>query len=56
VFDTSVLQLKTDAKSGCDLGGQIRHEYQGAHDPAFGNGPTVEGLQARNFNTSLVLL
>jgi hypothetical protein len=56
LFDLSVLQFAQGAMTGCDIGVQIRHEYNGPHDPAFGNGPQVQGLQARNFSTSLVLM
>jgi hypothetical protein len=55
-FSTSVLQLKQGTTSGCDIGLQVRHEYTGTADPAFKNAQTngPQGLQARNFNTSIV--
>jgi hypothetical protein len=56
IFDSSLIKLKKGS-TGCDVGVQVRHETLGKSDPAFQNGgqTNVEGLQARSFNTSIVL-
>jgi len=52
-LDTSALQL-VKGMTGCAVNVQVRHETNGAVDPAYASGGDgVEGLQARSFATTL---
>ena len=57
--NTAGIKLKKDAATGCDVTVQVRHETAGRADAAYqksGDKPhQVEGLQARNFATSIVV-